>query len=85
MKIKIDITNKKLVRILGTARDLADALRTIRHEHSNYDAAWQAGDWNQVSKEFAIELHRRLVGVDPKNAETYKRMIIRWMKAEKRI
>ena len=80
--ININISNKQFEQVAREARDMADVLRVIRHEYSNYDAAWQARpatEYRAVRIEFAKAFLGRIVKIDPRSAASYKKMMINWV------
>ena len=56
MKIKITVSRKKAMGIMHNAVSMEQALKIIRHEHSNYDQVLQTQNWDQTRREFAVAL-----------------------------
>ena len=56
MKVQVNISRKKAMGIMHNAQSMEQALKVIRHEHSNYDATLRVQNWDQTRREFAVAL-----------------------------
>ena len=79
--------NSTLLHRLVTSSTMAIdyVMRVLRHEYSDYDQQWKGGDWNLVSRSFAVEVGMLLSEMEPVSTKGFVSIITEWMRRENRI
>ena len=72
--IKLRLSRKKAMGIMHNAQSMEQALKIIRHEHSNYDQELKNNNWDMVRRDFAVKL-AILFNADHKVAFTFHKIM----------
>ena len=56
MNVRININRQRAMGYFHNCASPEQALKKIRHEHSNYDNLLKSNNWDQVRREFSIAM-----------------------------